>query len=99
MIGYARLLVARNIPNYSTIPDFYSVITLGKHLKQPLIRPSSELADRLEPHDLIYSAVPVVRQCWVPGGGVAGVYPGWGLGGYQEGAIPGTQPTASLRPD
>ena len=49
-IGYARLLIARNMPNHSTIPDFYSVITLGQHVKQPLIWPPSELADGFEPH-------------------------------------------------
>ena len=37
-IGYARLLVARNPPNHSTIPDPKSVITLGHKANVPLIR-------------------------------------------------------------
>ena len=49
-IGYARLLVARNVPNYSTIPDSRSVIRLGHKVNVPLIRPSSELGDGFEPH-------------------------------------------------
>ena len=52
--------------------------------------PRSELSYRFEPHDYIHlrtdaaAAVPV-------GAGMSGrVYPGWQLGGYQEGGIPGT---------
>ena len=52
-IGYARLVIARNVSNQSTIPDSNSVIALGHTRKQPLIRASSELGDGLEPHDHI----------------------------------------------
>ena len=38
-IGYARLLVARNVPNQSTIMDYSRVIYLGHTGQQPLIRP------------------------------------------------------------
>ena len=55
-IGYARLLVAGNVPNYSTIMDSESVIMLGHSPKEPLMRPSSELSDGFEPHGLIYSS-------------------------------------------
>ena len=56
----------------------------------PLIQPPSDLGYGLEPHDLIYS-VPGSAVRGAGTGGVAGVYPGWcGMGGYQEGAIPGT---------
>ena len=54
MIGYARLLLARNVPNQSTIPGYRKVITLGHSAKQPLIGPASELTDGFEPHDHIY---------------------------------------------
>ena len=36
-IGYARLLVARNSSNQSTILDLWSVITLGHTRNVPLI--------------------------------------------------------------
>ena len=52
-IGYARLLVARNVPNHSTILDYSSVITLGHTSKEPLMRPRSELVDGSEPHGSI----------------------------------------------
>ena len=90
-IGYARLLIAENSPNHSTIPDPQSVITLGQRAKQPLIGPSSELSYGLEPHALFDSrAEPAVtvtpsRQwegCtrggsagWVPWRGYTGYYP------------------------
>ena len=56
-----------------------SVITLGKLDNVPLIRPRSELVDRFEPHDYIYSGVlprgatvdGVADAGW--GGGVPGV--------------------------
>ena len=60
-----------------------SVITLGHNVKQPLIRPSSELVDGYEPHDLIYSGYMTVRQlcdagtCSVGWEGVPGVGAGW----------------------
>ena len=50
MIGYARLLIARNMPKRSTISDYQSVITLGHTRKEPLMRPLSELSYGLEPH-------------------------------------------------
>ena len=54
-------------------------------LKQPLIWSPSDLSDRLEPHDTIYSAVQTMRAADVALA-VVGVYPGWcGLGGYREG--------------
>ena len=78
-----------------------SVINLGQVGHVPLIRLSSELADGLEPHDHIYSpdtARAAAVQCgsgvrW--GGGVPGVC---AVGGYREGAIPGTNPPVSPRP-
>ena len=45
------------MPNYSTIPDPYSVIYLGHKAKEPLIHRSSELIDGLEPHDQFLHAV------------------------------------------
>ena len=75
--------------------DFYSVICLGHTLKQPLIGPSSELVDRLEPHALFTPGLPhraAVPGCTVlvgRGGGVPGVVQaGW----VWEGTIPGTHP-------
>ena len=81
--------------NYSTIPGFWSVITLGHMVKQPLIRPPSELADGSEPHGLF---TPSVRTACT--GRVdpwrEEVYPGWReLGGYREGGIPGNPPSWS----
>ena len=38
-IGYARLVVPRNVPNQSTIIDSKSVINLGHKANQPLIGP------------------------------------------------------------
>ena len=72
--------------------DPWSVIYLGHTLKQPLIEAPSELSYRLEPHGHIYTSVrqsrPLSQRAWWEG-----VYPGWcWLGGYMEGAIPGTQP-------
>ena len=88
-IGYARLGLARNMPNHSTILDPQSVITLGHTANVPLIGPSSELTDGSEPH----GHIPQRGQHGVPGQLVAcrhGVYPGWcRLGGYREGGIPG----------
>ena len=52
-IGYARLLVLRNSPNHSTIPDPKSVIYLGHSANVPLIQPRTDLGYRLEPHDHI----------------------------------------------
>ena len=89
-IGYARLLSARNVPNYSTIMDILSVITLGQVVKQPLIGSPSELSDGLEPHDYIYSAVHPHVASVQPCHGPAGVYPGLVQVGYWEGGIPGT---------
>ena len=89
-IGYARLLLARNVPNHSTIPDPKSVISLGQLPNVPLIRPRSELSYRFEPHDYIYSAVPARAPAGQSRRAVAGVPGVRGLGGYREGAIPGT---------
>ena len=77
-IGYARLLIAGNMPNHSTIMDPESVITLGHSARQPLMCPASELVDRLEPHGLIWSMAHRGSdgEQDMPGG--AGVYPGWG---------------------
>ena len=93
-IGYARLVIARNVPNHSTIPDSNTVIYLGHKAEQPLIGPPSELVDRSEPHGLIRSTDPNLVHDgsaggW--GGGVPGVVRQVGTG---RGAIPGT----SLRP-
>ena len=54
-IGYARLVVARNPPYYSTILDSNSVIYLGHIANVPLIGLLSELVNGLEPHDHILS--------------------------------------------
>ena len=77
-IGYARLLLARNIPYYSTIMDSESVINLGHKVNVPLIWPRSELSYGYEPHDLIY-----LRPAAAVRGGAdyrhgREVYPGWG---------------------
>ena len=53
-IGYARLVVARNEPNHSTIPGPRKVIYLGHKANVPLICPGSELSYGFEPHDHIY---------------------------------------------
>ena len=60
--------------------DFWSVIMLGHTREQPLIRPSSELVDGIEPHGIKQSGN---QQCGdsthehgVPAGGEQ-VYPGW----------------------
>ena len=56
--------------------DIFSVIYLGHMLKQPLIRSSSELGDRLEPHDW-FMDVRAAAGCMTAvrgrGGGVPGV--------------------------
>ena len=89
-IGYGRPLVARNMPNHSTIPDSKSVITLGHKANQPLIRPSSDLSDGFEPHGLILPAGRTPRISASAGECCTGVYLGVvRLGGYREGAIPG----------
>ena len=98
-IGYARLLVARNTSNRSTIPDYLSVITLGHTLNVPLMHRLSELVDGLEPHGHIpvlgHRACTVRHVQPVPGR----VYPGGAVGGYQEGSIPGTDPGPDPGPD
>ena len=76
-IGYARLLVARNVPNYSTILDILSVITLGHTANVPLMRPSSDLADGFEPHGHIWSAARGTRSRSMEHGAGRGV-PGVG---------------------
>ena len=91
-IGYARLLLAKNTRNYSTIPGILSVITLGHTLNVPLMCLPSELSDGFEPHGLIQVSVQpagVDEDGWVGRGCTRG---GAWLGGYLEGAIPGTQP-------
>ena len=65
----------------------------------PLMCPASELADRLEPHDMIYSWSwhrAAALTSWEVGRGVPGVAE---AGGYWEGTIPGTKPEARLRLD
>ena len=77
--------------------DNLSVIILGHTQQQPLIRPSSELSYRSEPHDHILSAVMTgVREYWCTwaGSGVPGVVQ---TGGYMEGCIPGTQPRSIIQ--
>ena len=77
--------------------DPESVINVGHSAKQPLIRPRSELADGLEPHDQFYLRyTAVVLTYWYRGSveGVPGVR--W-LGGYWEGSIPGTTQPPDLR--
>ena len=64
------------MPNQSTIMDINSVIYLGHTIEQPLIRPSSELSDGLEPHGLIYSVRQDGHATDVQRGG-GRVYPGW----------------------
>ena len=75
-IGYGRLVVARNSPNYSTIPDPESVIYLGHTRNVPLMPASSELVDGLEPHDHMDTAVDGAGY-GVSGVHGGGVYPGW----------------------
>ena len=56
--------------------DIYTVITLGKLVKQPLIGSPSELTDGSEPHGCI--EVPRCSGAGVQHGVVGeGVYPGW----------------------
>ena len=77
-------------------PTSDSVITLGQTVKQPLIRPPSELSYRYEPHGLIYlSPRPgvadddtVAASRGVPGVVQAGWVPG--------GGIPGTNPAVEI---
>ena len=77
--------------------DINKVIYLGHKANVPLMYLRSELTDGFEPHDHIYPArhprAASVQPCRVPGG----VYPGCGLGGYQEGAIPVPSLEARLR--
>ena len=96
-IGYARLVIAGNMSNYSTILDLKCVIYLGHMSNVPLMRPPSDLADGLEPHAPLPHAVvqgplpPVLvlgRRC--TRGGLE-------LGGYREGSIPGTNQPMDLR--
>ena len=69
------------ITQLSPTPE--TVITLGQPGNVPLIRSPSELFDRLEPHDHIYSAVRT-REHLRGSHGAAGVYPGWcRLGGWE----------------
>ena len=82
-------------------PTSRSVITLGHTLKEPLIRPSSELVDGLEPHDYEPSGV---QHGVAPDGelgAVGRVYPGWcsrvGGGRVVPGIAP-SHPPVSLRP-
>ena len=90
-IGYARLLVANNVPYYSTILDSKSVITLGHSARVPLIGPRSELGYRFEPTTifvLLYTEYATVAAD-AAGRGVPGV---GAAGGYREGAIPVPDP-------
>ena len=52
-IGYARLVIARNVSNQSTIPDSKRPLGLGHTRNVPLIWPRSDLSDGSEPHDHI----------------------------------------------
>ena len=72
-IGYARLVVAGNSPNQSQGMDINSVIRLGHSASLPLMCLLSELADGLEPHDLIYSPASSTRSRSVEHGGGEGV--------------------------
>ena len=84
-IGYARLVVAGNVPNQSQGMDYISVIRLGHMVKQPLMWSSGELVDGFEPHDHIYPCPQTHSTLSTPdgqGGGVPGVEE---LGGYLEG--------------
>ena len=104
MIGYARLLIARNMPNCSTIPGLISVIYLGHKANEPLMWSPSELADGFEPHGQSYSSP---CTCWrgvelMSGGGVPGVVrAGWVPGrcytGYPPSGSPAGQIEAYLR--
>ena len=70
-------------------------MNLGHSLKQPLMCPASDLADGFEPHDMFYlrDTARDIDSSGEPDrrgrGGVPGVVR---LGGYREGAIPGTSP-------
>ena len=64
--------------------DINSVINLGNTRKQPLIGPSSELVDRLEPTASLDQ--PDAASALAAWSGGEEVYPGWrGAGGYREG--------------
>ena len=56
MIGYARLVVARNSSNQSQGSGSKSVIDLGHKAEQPLMYRASELSYGIEPHDHIWSS-------------------------------------------
>ena len=77
--------------------DPESVIHLGHKAKQPLIRPTSELTDGLEPHDHIYSAVHHCTRTYGDQRHVGRGVPGVGWVGAGEGYYPPTQPEARLR--
>ena len=80
-----------------------SVITLGKPVNVPLMCLSSELLDRLEPHDHIYSGDTATARTgshagdgsgqW---GGVPGVVAGGVPGGWYTGYYPPHDPEAGL---
>ena len=91
-IGYARLVIARNMRKQSQGMDINSVIYVGHKVKQPLIRWTSELTDGLEPHGLklpVRTASMSVRTGSWRGGGVPGVGcwvgTGWVPGGCYTG--------------
>ena len=80
------LLVIRQITQLLSTRG--SVITLGQLSNVPLMWSPSELTYRFEPHDYIYSAVPVRAAVLLhlPGTASAGeVYPGYGWVGTWEG--------------
>ena len=73
------------MPKWSTIPDINKVINLGHMLNVPLIRLSSELVDRSEPHGLISLSGTAVSGTADARHGRRGVPGVARLGGYREG--------------
>ena len=68
--------------------DYISVIYLGQEAKQPLIRLSSELSYRLEPHGYL-TPVSVRHRGMVQPGGGEGCTRGGAVAGWPEGYYTG----------
>ena len=84
--------------NHSTIPDPESVITLGQLVNVPLMGPSSELTDGLEPHGHILLQDTATARTGSHAGDGRGCTRGGGWVGTGRGTIPGTNPAIALRP-
>ena len=91
MIGYGRLLVARNKPYQSQRMDIISVISLGHTVREPLMWSSSELSYGSEPHGHITQLHTATARTGSHAGVAVGV-PGVGMGGYRGGVYTGYYP-------